>query len=121
MLAFITISTVLYHRLSSRLDRAIEAGPFQHTLSYFAAPEILSLGDPSPTAELGTALKNTVVVHAGQSEIRFKNGRVSSIVDLVNRRSLVQTEIPPQIISDMSAEGRAKRLVLKFSDFPPRC
>lgn len=114
VIASLTLFAVVYHGLSKRVDRELEAGPLQHTFSYFAAPEILSLGDPAPTSA-----GNGVSLHSGTTHIQVANGAISAIVDLANRRGLVQTEIPAQLISDVSDEGRAKRLMLRYAEVPP--
>ena len=35
-----------YYQLSKRVDRQLAAGAFQHTFTYFAAPEMVTVGDP---------------------------------------------------------------------------
>lgn len=96
VIALFTLFTLLYYRLAKRVDRELEAGPLQRSFRYFAAPEIFSLGDPAPTTT-GIAAS----LNFGSAQIQVTNGEVSSIVDLANRRPVVQTEIPPQLIGDI--------------------
>ena len=130
MLATITAFVIPYFVLSRRVDRQLASGTFQHTLNYYSAPEIVSLGDPMPDAELVGALKRSgysvtatgkgITLHSKTPvEIQFANGNISSIVDLDNRRQLGQTELPAELVTNMSDEGRAKRVMIRFQDIPP--
>jgi len=130
LIASITVSGIWYYRLSKRVDQQLAKGAFQNSLDYFAAPEILSPGDPMPVAELAGALKrsgytftandNAVILHSPVPvEIQFAKGEISSIVDLTQRHRIAQYELPPQLITDMSDGGRAKRILVRYSDMPP--
>jgi penicillin-binding protein 1B len=120
---------VTYHRVSKRVDERLTAGPFQNAVTYYAAPEVLSVGDAMSPAELTDALKraginstvneNEVAVHSAvPAEIQFAKGALSSIID-VNGRRVTRYEIPAQLITNLSNEGRAKRLMVQYSDMPP--
>src|SRR5262249_50331307 len=130
MFAVITAFAIPYFILARRVDKQLASGTFQHTFSYFSAPETLSSGDPIYAAELAGALKRSgysvtatgrsITLHATPPvEIQFANGAVSSIVDLNDGRRLTQTELPPQLVTNMSDDGRAKRVVIHFQDIPP--
>ncbi len=130
MLAFITLFAIPYFILARRVDRQLASGTFQHTFSYFSAQETLSLGDPTSAADLAGAMKRSgyevtangraITLHSGAPvEIEFTNGAVSSIIDLNTQRHLTQTELPPQLVTNMSDEGRAKRVMIRFQDVPP--
>jgi penicillin-binding protein 1B len=110
--------TIPYYRLSKRVDRQLAAGAFQHTFTYFAAPEIVSVGDPVPAAEI-TALKRSAAHSSTPVEIQVANGAISEIVDLGNHRRILEAELPSQPIVNMSDEGRIKRLMVKYADIPP--
>lgn len=107
-----------YHRLSKRVDRQLAAGTFQHAFTYFAAPEIVTVGDPVPAAEIA-ALKNSAAHSNPPVEIQVANGAISEIVDLDNRRRVLQAELSPQPIVNLSEEGRIRRLMVKYADIPP--
>jgi len=111
----ITAVAIPYYRLSKRVDRQLASGAFQHTFTYFAAPEILSVGDPISPMELAA------ITRAGNSgvEIQTANGQVSAIIDLANHRHIPQTELAPQLIANLSDEGREKRRMVKYQDIPP--
>ncbi len=130
LLAAITAFAIPYYVLSKRVDRQLASGTFQHTFNYYSARQILSLGDPMPAAELAGALKRSgySVIETGRSitlhsnapvEIQFANGNISSIVDLDNLRQLGQTELPAELITNMSDEGRVKSVMIRFHDIPP--
>jgi penicillin-binding protein 1B len=107
-----------YYRLSKRVDRQLAAGAFQHTFTYFAAPEIVTVGDPVSAADV--AALNRAAAHAtAPVEIQVSNGAISSITDLSTHRPVLQTELPPQPIINMSDAGRVKRLLVRYPDIPP--
>ena len=120
---------VIYHRVSKRVDDRLAAGPFQNAVTYYAAPEVLSVGDALSPAELADALKraginstaseNEVAVHSAvPAQIQFAKGAISSIID-VNGRHAARYEIPAQLITNLSSQGRSKRLMVHYSDMPP--
>jgi penicillin-binding protein 1B len=120
---------LVYHRISKRVDERLAAGPFQNAVTYYAAPEVLSVGDVMAPAELVEALKragvdstvteNSVAVHSAlPAEIQFAKGAISSITD-VNGRRVARFELRAQLITNLSNQGRAKRLMVHYSDMPP--
>ena len=120
---------IAYHRVSKQVDKRLAAGPFQNAVTYYAAPEAVSVGDAMSLAELTEALKrsgmaftaneNSVFVHSTvPAEIQFAKGEISSIVD-VNHRHVARYELPAQLITNLSNEGRSKRLMVHYSDMPP--
>jgi len=120
---------VIYHRVSTQVDERLAAGPFQNAITYYAAPEVLSVGDAMSPAELtdalrragvkSTASENEVAVHSAvQAQIQFAKGAISSIID-VNGRHVARYEIPAQLITNLSNQGRSKRLMVHYSDMPP--
>jgi len=120
---------VVYHRVSRRVDERLAAGPFQSAVTYYAAPEVLSLGDAITPTELSEALKragigsgvsdNEVAVHSAvPAQIQFTKGTISSISD-VNGRRVTRYEVPAQLVTNLSNQGREKRLMVHYSDLPP--
>src|SRR5580704_19558825 len=71
---------VPYYRLSKRVDRQLAAGAFQHTFTYFAAPEIVTVGDPVPLEDVA-ALKRAAAHSTTPVDIQVSNGAISSITD----------------------------------------
>jgi len=130
VLAAIVASTVAYHRLSKRVDRQLATGALGSSLTYLAAPEVLSLGDPMSEGDLAAAWKrcgyavtakgNGLVAQSpAPVEIQFDKGQISAIIDRTGRH-LAQYELPPQLLTNMPDAGRAKRIVIQYSDLPPR-
>lgn len=101
---------VPYFRLAKRVDQQLAAGAFQHTFTYFAAPETISVGDPVSPGE------SALLQRFG---VQTVNGQVASITNLSDNRRVQQTEIPAQPIVNMSDQGRAKRRMVKYADIPP--
>ncbi len=116
--AVIAAVTIPYYRLSKRVDRQLASGAFQHTFTYFAAPEIVTIGDPVTSGEIA-ALKRSALHSNPPVEIQVSNDTISAIVDLSNHRHISQTELTPEPIVNMSDEGRVKRLMVKYPDIPP--
>ena len=129
VIAALVTFAVIYHRVSRQVDERLAAGPFQNAVTYYAAPEVLSVGDAVSPAELAEALKrsginstateNSVVVHSAvPAEIQFAKGQISAIID-VNHRHVARYELPAQLITNLSNQGRSKRLMVTYSDMPP--
>ena len=128
VIAAITMFGVVYHKVSKQVDAQLAAGPFQRAVTY-SAPELVSVGDTISPTELSEALKrsgisstaseNSLAVHSAlPAQILFAKGAISSIVD-VNGRRVAHYEVPAQIITNLSNEGRSKRLMVHYSDMPP--
>ncbi len=129
-LAAVVASTVAYYRLSKRVDRQLAAGALGNSLTYFTAPEVLSLGDPMSESDLAAAWKrcgyavmakgNALVAQApAPVEIHIDKGQISAIIDVATGRHVTQYELPPQLLTNMPDQGRAKRIVVRYSDLPP--
>jgi penicillin-binding protein 1B len=116
--ALIAAVAIPYCTLSKRVDRQLAMGAFQHTFTYFAAPEIVTVGDPVPSGEVAV-LKRSALHSNPPVEIQVSNDAISAIVDLSNHRHISQTELTPEPIVNMSDEGRVKRLMVKYPDIPP--
>ncbi len=139
VIAAIVAIAVPYRRLSKIVDRQLAAGPFQHTYSFYAAPVTVAAGDAESPAELAAALRrggfressrndpqtfaisdNAVIVRgASRVRIDFASNQVRAITDLDGNKKLQQLDLPPQLITNLSDEGRAKRILIRYSDLPP--
>jgi penicillin-binding protein 1B len=130
LIALDIVAATAYYRLTKRVDQQLRSGPFQNTLSYFAAPETVSVGDATSAADLAAALKRAgrsftaddravSVQSPAPAELQFSGGAVASIIDRTNGRRVTQYELPPQLIANMSEEGRAKRIPVRYADVPP--
>lgn len=113
------------------MDRQLAISVLPNALNYFSAPEPISLGDPVSLPDVAAALKRSgspfrlqdaagiVVNSPAPIAIRFDKGQVSSIVDLTTDRRRAQFDLPPQLMTNMADEGRAKRILVRYSDLPP--
>lgn len=139
ILAAIAAIVYPYWTLSRRVDRQLAAGPFPHTFTFYSAPEVLEAGDATSISDLTGALKlagykeshdravntftageNAVVVRSSPPvEIQFSKNQVSRITDLQSHRPVDRYELAPQMITNMSDQGRAKRIMVHYSDLPP--
>jgi penicillin-binding protein 1B len=110
----VTALSISYHRLAKRVDRQL-AGSLGNTVDYYSAPEMIASGDPMSPAELAAAMRD-----ARQAvDIEVSNGRIASIVDVQTRRKLSNYVLQARLLTNISAEGRAKRLPVYFADIPP--
>ena len=57
VIAALVMFGVVYHRVSKQVDERLAAGPFQNAVTYYAAPEVVSVGDAVSPAELTEAIK----------------------------------------------------------------
>jgi penicillin-binding protein 1B len=128
LILVITTFVVAYHRVSRRVDAQLAAGPFHNQVTYYAAPEIVSVGDGMTPTELveelkrsginSTANQNLVTADsATPAEFQFVKGLISSITD-ANGRHFTRYTIPAQLLTNLSNERRSKRLMVHYSDMP---
>ena len=115
VLLVVTVAlAVPYSRLARRLDQQLE-GSLLNTIDYYSASEIVAPGDPMSPGDLAAAFQHgTPPVQIGLS-----NGRVTSIADATTHRSLPNYQLQPQLLTNMSEQGRTKRTPVYFSDIPP--
>ena len=130
MLLAIAAIGVPYFKLAHWVDRQLAAGPFQHTYSFYAASVAIGPGDQESKAEVAAALRRggvrfdslaDAVVVQGDSPTRidFVKDQVGTITDLTSNKKLDRYDLPPQLITNLSDEGRTKRLMIHYADLPP--
>jgi penicillin-binding protein 1B len=132
LLGFVVFG-VAYIRLGKWVDKQLAAGPFQYSYSYYAAPETILVGDRESAAEVEGALrrcglrdgtanepqtfataKNSLIVRTSTPvRIEFSGNEVRSITDLTTNKPLDRFELPPQLITNSSEDGRAKRIMVQ--------
>jgi penicillin-binding protein 1B len=103
-----------YRRLARRVDRQLDES-LLNTVDYYSAPEIIAPGDPMSPADLAQVMKQT----RQQVDIQLSNGRIASIVDVKTQRKLANYEVGPKVLTNLSMEGRAKRVPVHFAEMPP--
>ena len=147
LLIIVAAIAIPYWKISKTVDKQLERGAFAGTYSFYAAPEVIAAGDPVGTDQLLSALKrsgykdspqlslapgtyramgSSLVIHpfsrAGYSDtlrIDFSKGAVAKITDASGKNALSNFQLPPQLIANISDEGREKRTLIHFSDLPP--
>ena len=139
LLIAIVVFGVAYIRLAKWADQQLAAGPFQHSSNYYAAPESIAAGDRESASEVAEALrrgglrngtanepqtftmaKDSLIVRTSTPvRIDFSADQVRKITDLTTNRPLDRFELPPQLITNLSEAGRAKRIMVHYADLPP--
>src|SRR5258708_30787246 len=137
-LIVIVVFTVAYVRLARWVDKQLAAGPFHHAYNFYAAAESIAVGDRQTLSEVVAALRRSGLREGSANEpqtftatpnelivrmsapvrIGFSGTEVTSIMDLSANRPLAEFQLPPQLITNYSEEGRAKRIMIHYSDLP---
>jgi penicillin-binding protein 1B len=115
VLLLVTLALAIpYFRLARRVDQQL-AGSLLNTIDFYSAPEMVAPGDPMSPADLAAAFQH----QSPPVQIDLSNGRVTSLADVTTHRGLPNYQVPPQLLTNMSEQGRAKRTPVYFSDIPP--
>jgi penicillin-binding protein 1B len=113
MVVVVAVLAVPYNQLAKRVDHQL-AGPIGNSVDYYSASETVAVGDPMTPADLATAFKGA----APPVDISLSKGRVVSITDPETHRSLSSYQIKPQLLTNLSEQGRAKRIAVDFPAIP---
>jgi penicillin-binding protein 1B len=137
------VGVFCYWKVSSRVDKALSAGPFVHTFSFYAAPESIAPGDTSSEDDVTAALhqrgyresataapgtyerrKDAIAIvpkdHTAQLVlIRIAKGQVAAITDATGKVKLPAYDLEPPLIANLSDAKRERRTPVHFSDLPP--
>ena len=86
-----TAVAIPYRSLARRVDRQLESGALLDSVTYYAAPETISVGDPAPTT-LGRHLRQESEISLDvdsvpPATIQLAAGKVSAIIDQTNHQS----------------------------------
>jgi penicillin-binding protein 1B len=144
-LALFLIPTLwIYHSLSQTVDARLRSGPAGNSISIYAAPHTVAVGEEIEPAQVITELRQAgykelpstpagwyrvdnagVEIHPGpQSFFRaepasvvFKGGRISRI-ELLGRQAIPRYSLEPQLLFDLAGEQRQKRRFVRFDQIP---
>src|SRR5579884_311249 len=137
--AAVTVIVVI-HRLDGKVDAQLAAGPFAGTYNYYSAPVTIAEGDQTPSDEVVAILRRhgyressgnnprswqitpaglVVRTTAGTATIRFAKDKVDAISGPNSQKSVSQVQLEPALLTNLSGDGREKRVILHFSDLPP--
>jgi len=149
-LAFLFISSLLvfgfvYSKYSREIDEKLAIGPFRNASRIFAAPHLLSLGDPLDREELVGQLRrsgyseasgnpvghyvlrgDSIEIYPGPESyfardgglIRIADGRISQIVSLADNSVRNQYQLEPELVTNIFDRSRAKRRMTRYEDLP---
>ena len=141
-LAAFTFFYVKYARL---IDDKLKSGPYANTSKLFAAPRIISMGDPYTPEDIAAELRragysqsrdnrmgsyrlgtNRIDIFPGpdsyfeqeEGAVKFKGGRIEQIVSLRDNTERGQYQLEPQLLTNLFDRNREKRRPVKFRDIP---
>jgi penicillin-binding protein 1B len=149
-LAFLLISGLLlfgylYSKYSREIDEKLAAGPFRNASKIYAAPHVLSLGDPLDKEELIMQLRrsgyseasgnpvghyvmrgDSIEVYPGPDSyfardgglVRIADGKISQIVSLADNSVRNQYQLEPELITNLFDRSRQKRRMVRYEDLP---
>jgi penicillin-binding protein 1B len=149
-MAFLLISGLLlfgylYSKYSREIDEKLAAGPFRNASKIYAAPHVLSLGDPLDKEELILQLRrsgyseasgnpvghyvmrgDSIEVYPGPDSyfardgglVRIADGKISQIVSLADNSVRNQYQLEPELITNLFDRSRQKRRMVRYEDLP---
>jgi penicillin-binding protein 1B len=139
------IFAIVYTRYSREIDEKLAVGPFRNASRIYAAPHLVSMGDPVNIEELVAQLRKSgytesnnnplgyytirnesVEIYPGPESffardgglIRLSDGRVSQIVSLADNSVRNQYTLEPELVTNIFDRSRQKRRVVRYEDMP---
>ncbi len=130
-----------YRKLAEQVDAQLLVGPFSKTINFYAAAEMVSIGDAIGTEDLVESLRrcgyregyaagfgwfarkgSDVSIHpkdgAPEVTVGFGKDGVASIKEDSGR--VMDSYVPGQpLVANLSAAGRERRIMIHYSDLPP--
>ena len=147
LVAGASILTFYYVRYSRMIDQRLQGDVFPNVAQVYAAPEKLRLGQPGSVggvlahlrqAGFGDrkdtlrgryeAIRGGVRIYPGPdsyfsqepAEVRFADGKVSSIVSMKDQFARGEYSLEPLLITNLFGRTREKRRLMSFHDLPPQ-
>lgn len=149
-MAFLLVSGLLvfgyfYSRYSREIDEKLAAGPFRNASRIYAAPHLLSLGDPIDREELVEQLRRSgyseasgnpvghyvlrgesIEIYPGPDSyfardgglIRVTDNKISQIVSLADNSIRNQYQLEPELVTNLFDRSRQKRRMVRYEDIP---
>ncbi len=146
-LAAIIVVSVLYAKYARLTDEKLAQGPFPNTSLLYAAPQLIGVGDRGTPLQLAARLRESgygedartnptgwyhlrpdaIEIFPGDRSstdsepgvLRFKDGRISSILALSDNSPRTEYTLEPQLLSSLYDKSREKRRLVKYDDIPP--
>jgi penicillin-binding protein 1B len=149
-LAFFLVSGLLlfgflYSKYSREIDEKLAIGPFRNASRIYAAPHVLSLGDPIDREELIGQLRrsgyseasgnpighyvmrgDSIEIYPGPDSyfardgglVRIADNRISQIVSLADNSVRNQYQLEPELVTNIFDRTRQKRRMVRYEDLP---
>ncbi|MBV9498560.1 MAG: PBP1A family penicillin-binding protein [Acidobacteriaceae bacterium] len=147
MLAFSVAVSVLYLRYARLTDEKLAQGPFPNSSLLYGAPQVVGIGDPGTPLQFAARLRESgygedartnptgwyhlrpdaIEIFPGDRSstdsepgvLRFKDGRISSIIALSDNSSRTEYTLEPQLLSSLYDKNREKRRLVRYDQVPP--
>ncbi|MBV9085313.1 MAG: PBP1A family penicillin-binding protein [Acidobacteriaceae bacterium] len=136
-----------YAKYARIADEKLAHGPFPKSSMLYASPQVIGVGDAGTPLQLGARLRDSgygedaranatgwyhlrpdaIEIFPGPQAytsgepglIRFKDGKISSVLDLSDHSARTEYTLEPQLISSLYDKNREKRRLVKYEDIPP--
>lgn len=143
----IIIFSVYYAKYARLTDEKLAQGPFPNSSLLYAAPQLVGVGDPGTPLQFAARLRESGYSEDGRTNpvgwfhlrpdaievfpgdrsssnaepgvIRFKDGRISSIIALSDNSARTEYTLEPQLLSALYDKNREKRRLVRYDDIPP--
>jgi penicillin-binding protein 1B len=148
VLAVVAIVISSYYAKYARLaDEKLTQGPFPDSSLLYAAPEAVGIGDIGTPLHFAARLRESgyaedargnnsgwyhlrpdaIEIFPGPAShaasepgvIRFKDGKISSVIALSDNTPRTEYTLEPQVLSSLYDKNREKRRLVKYDDIPP--
>jgi len=138
---------VYYNKYARLTDEKLLTGPFPNSSSLYAAPSVVSIGDPGTPGQFAARLResgyaedvrgsssgwyhlrpsaieifpaNKALPGSEGGVLKFEDGEISSIISLSDNAPRTQYTLEPRLLSSLYDKNREKRRLVKYSDIPP--
>jgi penicillin-binding protein 1B len=135
-----------YEKYARLTDEKLLHGPFPNSSLLFAAPQLVGVGDPGTLQQLAFRLRESgygedartnplgwyhlrpdaIEIFPGDHSdsdaepgvLRFRDGKISSIIALSDNSSRTEYTLEPQLLSTLYDKNREKRRIVRYDDIP---
>ncbi len=137
----------VYAKYARLTDEKLTQGPFPNSSLLYAAPETVGVGDPGTPLVFGARLRESGYGEDARANplgwyhlrpdaieifpsdrsstrsepavLRFKDGKISSIIALSDNTPRTEYALEPQLLSSLYDKNREKRRLVRYDDIPP--
>ncbi len=136
-----------YAKYARLTDEKLAQGPFPNSSLLYAAPQTVGIGDPGTPLHFAAKLRESgyaedartnpggwyhlradaIEIFPGDRSysgsepgvLRFKDGKISSIIALSDNTARTEYTLEPQLLSSLYDKNREKRRLVRYDDIPP--